>query len=182
MLEERNAIRSRVLKQEIVFLGIEEVGSSPVLRYRQVLEGSGAGWTPEQIHFDMDETFEVLEGSVDYRLFGSDKTAKAGEKIFVPRGYAHRNPYISGADRAVLLRTQNPEGGMEAELRQWFRLADEGKVDAKGRQGLLQRAVNLRYGGNHTLNAKFGLMPQRLFMGFMGLLGRFLGKKPPRLS
>lgn len=180
MQEERSVIRSRVLKQEIAFLGVEEMGSSPVLKFRQVLDGAGAGWMPEQIHFDMDETFEVLEGTVEYRLFGEQKTARAGDKIFVPRGYSHQNPYTPGADGAVLLRTQNPEGGMEAELRQWFKLAEEGKTNGKGRLGLLQRAVNLRYGGNHTLSPKYNLVPQRLFMGFLGILGKLLGKKPPQ--
>jgi mannose-6-phosphate isomerase-like protein (cupin superfamily) len=182
MQEERSVIRSKVLKQEITFLGQEEVADSPVLKFRQVLEGNGAGWSPQQIHFDMDETFEVLEGTVEYRLFGQEKTATVGEKIFVPRGYSHQNPYNAGANRAVLLRTQNPEGGMEAELRQWFRMADEGKTDARGRLTLLQRAVNLRYGGNHTLSANYAFMPQRLFMGFMGIVGRLLGKKPPSIN
>ncbi len=67
------------------------------------------GGPPPHIHRNEDETFYVLEGSVDFRLGDERVTAGRGDFVNVPRGSVH-NFHNAGDKLARLILTFTPAG------------------------------------------------------------------------
>ena len=55
----------------------------------EVFIRAGAPGTPEMIHPLQDESFEVLSGSLAFRVGGQEQHLKAGESLVIPKGTPH---------------------------------------------------------------------------------------------
>jgi len=97
---------------------------------------------PAHYHPAQDEHFEVLEGELQTRVDGEDRTLRAGDTLDIPRGVVHQmwNP---GDDPVRAVWVTSPAGRTE----QWFRAIDalhrEGRVDKNGMLGPLAFGVLL---------------------------------------
>ena len=89
----------------------EESGGSYFVMEALVPPGGGP---PPHIHSREDETFYVLEGSVEFLLGEEIVLAGPGDFVNVPRGTAHRFQN-TGADSARLVLTFTPAG-----IEHWF--------------------------------------------------------------
>ena len=67
------------------------------------------GSPPPHIHRNEDETFYVVEGSVDFLLGEETITAGVGDFVNVPRGTVHRF-HNSGSDTMRMILTFTPAG------------------------------------------------------------------------
>jgi quercetin dioxygenase-like cupin family protein len=72
------------------------------------------GGPPAHIHTREDETFYVLEGSVEFLLGEQTVTAGPGDFVNVPRGTVHRFEAV-GTETAKIVLTFTPAG-----LEHWF--------------------------------------------------------------
>jgi quercetin dioxygenase-like cupin family protein len=81
--------------------------------------GAGGSPPPKHSHPRQDEHFEVLDGTIQARVDGEERTLGEGDVIEIPRGAVHQmwNPSMEPA--RVLWRT-TPGGRTE----QWFRAVD----------------------------------------------------------
>jgi uncharacterized cupin superfamily protein len=52
----------------------------------EVFIRAGAPGTPEMVHPLQDESFEVLSGSLDFRIGGQERRLEAGESLLIPKG------------------------------------------------------------------------------------------------
>jgi mannose-6-phosphate isomerase-like protein (cupin superfamily) len=83
------------------------------------------------VHPHQEERFEVLEGTMCFRLGRRRITAGPGEVVVVPKGAAHK--FSNGGDeRAVARVTVTPALRMEELFETACSLAEEGKTTSKG--------------------------------------------------
>jgi quercetin dioxygenase-like cupin family protein len=89
------------------------------------------GHLPEHFHPTLDETWQVLEGEVRFKLDGvwCDIVPPDGAQS-VPRNMRHELKNSSGR-RAHLVATATPPGGLEEFLTESARAAQEGLFDAR---------------------------------------------------
>jgi quercetin dioxygenase-like cupin family protein len=84
--------------------------------------------TPEHVHPEMEERFEVLSGEARLRIAGAERGAKLGQVVTVPPGTRHVawNP----GDREARLRLEfRPALRWEDFVERLFTLAREGRMD-----------------------------------------------------
>jgi quercetin dioxygenase-like cupin family protein len=97
---------------------------------------------PKHFHPGQDEHFEVLEGAIQVRIDGEERSLVAGEQIEIARGRVHQIWNPATVPARVLWRT-SPGGRTE----QWFRAIDrlqrEGRVGGNGMPGPLAFGVLL---------------------------------------
>jgi quercetin dioxygenase-like cupin family protein len=128
---------------------------------------------PSHFHPAQDERFEVLEGSIHFKVDGTERTLAAGETIDIPRGVPHQIWNPDPAPARVHWVT-SPAGRTE----QWFRALDavrrEGKVGKDGMPGPLAFGVYLTaYRDTFRLAGPDWLL--RPALAALGMLGRARG-------
>lgn len=82
---------------------------------------------PVHVHPNSEDSFEVIEGTIEVSLHGEWRSFQAGEMATVPAGVPHtfRNP----SDQPLkLIARMQPAGRSEAFFRDMHRLIHEGKI------------------------------------------------------
>jgi quercetin dioxygenase-like cupin family protein len=92
------------------------------------------------VHPSQEERFEVLAGTVGFRLGRERRIAHAGERITVPAGTPHKF-WNAGDDVAHFVCEVRPALQFESLLETMFALAADGKTNRKGMPNLLRLAV-----------------------------------------
>jgi quercetin dioxygenase-like cupin family protein len=129
----------------------------------------------EHIHPQQDERFEVLAGTMRYRIDGVERVAGAGTVIDVPRG----TPHIwsnAGDDELRMRVTFEPALRTEEFFESFFSLAQQGQTDPRtGMPNPLQLAVIADEFTAEMQLAKPPVPVQRVLFGAMAMVGRRLG-------
>jgi quercetin dioxygenase-like cupin family protein len=126
------------------------------------------------VHPAQTERFEVLDGTVGFRLGRKSVVAGPGDVAFVPAGTPHRF-WNAGPGEARFLCEIRPALRFESLIETMFTLAAEGKTDERGLPGPLQLAVvaNAHF---DTVRLPFPPAPvQRAALAVGAPLGRMLG-------
>lgn len=92
------------------------------------------------VHPGQTERFEVLTGTVGFRVGRKTVLAGPGDVLVVPPGTPHRF-WNAGAGEARFLCEIRPALRFESLIETMFTLAAEGKTDKRGLPGPLQLAV-----------------------------------------
>ena len=83
------------------------------------------------IHPTQEERFEVVSGTMRFRMNGRKIVAGPGETVVIPAGARHK--FANGGDTAAVVRVEvRPALRMEDLLETTVRLAEEGKTNRKG--------------------------------------------------
>jgi quercetin dioxygenase-like cupin family protein len=69
---------------------------------------------PPHVHAHEEESYYVLEGTIDFFIDGEVRTARAGDFVILPRGHTHA--FIVQSERARALLCITPAGLEEAFL------------------------------------------------------------------
>ncbi len=96
------------------------------------LELTPEGHVPgKHVHPSQEERFEVLAGTMKFKMGRRTVIAEAGEVVTVPAGVAHK--FANGGDETAHVRVQvRPALEMERLFETAVALADEGRTTAKG--------------------------------------------------
>ncbi len=87
--------------------------------------------TPEHIHPEMQERWEIIAGSVRFRIAGVERTAGPGEVVIASAGVPHMAWNLDAMP--VHLRIQmRPALGWERFVERLFALAHDGHTDERG--------------------------------------------------
>jgi mannose-6-phosphate isomerase-like protein (cupin superfamily) len=92
------------------------------------------------VHPSQEERFEVLSGTVGFKIGREQREAGPGERITVPAGTPHRF-WNAGDDVAHFVCEVRPALQFESLLETMFALAADGKTNRKGMPNLLRLAV-----------------------------------------
>jgi quercetin dioxygenase-like cupin family protein len=87
--------------------------------------------TPEHIHPEMQERWEVIAGSVCFRIAGVERTAGPGEVVVAAAGVP-RMAWNPGAEPVHLRIQMRPARRWERFIERLFRLARDGHTDERG--------------------------------------------------
>jgi mannose-6-phosphate isomerase-like protein (cupin superfamily) len=96
------------------------------------LELTPEGHVPgKHVHPSQEERFEVLAGTMEFKMGRRTVVAEAGELVTVPAGVAHK--FANGGDETAHVRVQvRPALEMERLFETAVALAEEGRTTAKG--------------------------------------------------
>jgi mannose-6-phosphate isomerase-like protein (cupin superfamily) len=92
------------------------------------------------VHPSQDERFEVLGGTVGFRLGRDELTLGPGQRVLVPAGTPHKF-WNAGEGEAHFVCEVRPALGFEQLIETMFALAADGKVNRKGMPNPLRLAV-----------------------------------------
>ena len=126
------------------------------------------------VHPSQEERFQVLRGSVGFRVGRRKLVAGPGERITVPAGTAHKF-WNAGDDEAHFICEVRPALQFEQLLETMFALAADGKCNRKGMPNPLRLAV---IANEHfdTVRLPFPPAPlQKLALALGAPVGRVLG-------
>jgi mannose-6-phosphate isomerase-like protein (cupin superfamily) len=129
------------------------------------------------VHPSQQERFEILRGSVGFRIGRKKLVAGPGQHITVPAGTPHKF-WNAGEEEAHFVCEVRPALQFEALLETMFALAADGKTNRKGMPNPLRLAV---IANAHFDTVRLPFPPaivQRIGLALGSPLGRALGYAP----
>ncbi|MBL7826618.1 MAG: cupin domain-containing protein [Saprospiraceae bacterium] len=128
---------------EIVeFLETSNESAGQRVRFKTTIP-QGKGFEVEHFHEIADESFEVLSGTLSWKLNGKAGKTPAGASITLPRHQPHAH-WNADEEPLVMIQTISPCYDTDLFLEKLFQLAMDGKLDSKGQPPFLQVMVWLR--------------------------------------
>lgn len=95
-------------------------------------------------HPNQTETFEILEGSIAFKIGEDEKTFSVGEKFTLPESVPHRWWNPSETDNFKAIVTFQPALNTETFLEQFYGLSNDGKTKPDGTPNFLQLMAMVR--------------------------------------
>jgi quercetin dioxygenase-like cupin family protein len=176
MAKAGDTLESPLSGARIVFLKTARDTSVELLQLDDVMKGGGR--VPiEHVHPHMEERFEILSGTLRFRVRGQERDVGAGETVVVPAGTPHvwGNP---NEDEVHLILEFRPALRMEEWFETFFGLQKDSKVNPKsGLPNALQWAVIFREYEDEIYLASPPLFVQRVLFGLLAPIGKLLGYK-----
>ena len=133
------------------------------------------------VHPYQEESFEIIEGTVGFRLGREEFIVDPGERLTVPAGTPHRFWNV-GEEEARFACEVRPALQFEQLIETMFALAAEGKTNRKGMPNPLRLAVI----ANATFDTVRLPFPptwvQRMGLAMGAPIGRLLGYEPVYVS
>jgi quercetin dioxygenase-like cupin family protein len=126
------------------------------------------------VHPGQEERFEILRGSVGFKVGGKKLVAGPGQRLTVPAGTPHKF-WNAGDDEAHFVCEVRPALQFEALLETMFALAADGKTNRKGMPNPLRLAV---IANAHFDTVRLPFPPalvQRIGLALGTPVGRMLG-------
>ncbi|HEX3226054.1 MAG TPA: cupin domain-containing protein [Gaiellaceae bacterium] len=129
------------------------------------------------VHASQEERFQILRGSVGFKVGGKKTIAGPGQRLTVPAGTPHMF-WNAGDEVAHFVCEIRPALQFESLIETMFSLAADGKTNRKGMPNPLRLAVIAQA---HFDTVRLPFPPaviQRLGLGMGAPLGRLLGYGP----
>jgi quercetin dioxygenase-like cupin family protein len=171
VLKAGDIIHDPVHGETVRFLEIG--GESSVTRLELTTEPQASG-PPAHIHPNSYERFEVLSGAVLLKSGREERVVEAGETVTVGPRISH-TWHNNTNEPAVVLVEIDPGYSAAQFLDQWYELAREGRLNAKGDIGLLRSAVLFYPHVDLMAVPGIPLGVQRVLMRSLNWLGRRRG-------
>ena len=92
------------------------------------------------VHPSQEERFQVLRGTVGFKIGGKKQVAGPGTRVTVPAGTPHKF-WNAGEETAQFVCEIRPALQFESRLETMFALANDGKTNRKGMPNPLRLAV-----------------------------------------
>ena len=143
----------------------------------------GAAVILEHMHPAMDETFEVIEGRLGYKLDGKSGEAGPGERIEIQAGHWH-DWWQLGDQQTVCRVTVTPGDRFVDLISTLWGLGADGQTDAAGKPKLLQLVAVSREFSDVFVPRKPPAALQKLVFGLLGPIAERRGYRAlyPRYS
>ena len=176
MIRAGDTIENPVTGERIVFRQTsQETGGEAVVIETYVQPKGFVAST--HVHPSQEERFEVLAGTVGFKIGGKKRIAGPGERITVPAGTPHRF-WNAGEGVAHFVCEVRPALQFESLLETMFALAADGKTNKKGMPNPLRLAV---IANAHFDTVRLPFPPavmQRIGLALGAPVGRLFGYEP----
>jgi mannose-6-phosphate isomerase-like protein (cupin superfamily) len=173
MIHAGDTIENPVTGERILFRETSAETDGEAVRIECVVEPSGFV-AKAHVHPAQTELFEILEGTVTFRLDGQELDAGPGDRVLVPAGKRHQF-WNATAESARFRCEIEPALGFEQLIETMFSLAQAGKTNRKGMPNPLRLAVIARA---HFDTVRLPFPPawiQRIGLALGAPLGRLAG-------
>jgi mannose-6-phosphate isomerase-like protein (cupin superfamily) len=165
----------------VILRGSEDRGSGPGIAH--LTARPKAAVVGEHFHPHMTERFTVLRGRLDARIAGKLVSLGPGDSVAVPAGVAHDWWNSSDTEAAeVIVEIDHAPGAEHIDSNRFelligmlFGLANDGKVDRKGRPRPLQAAALMQEFSDVIVFTSPPPSVQRLAIGVLAPLAKILG-------
>jgi mannose-6-phosphate isomerase-like protein (cupin superfamily) len=168
-----DTIENPVTGERLVFLKTSRETNGELVVVEAFVQPTGFV-ASAHLHPNQDERFQVLRGTVGFRLHRSSIYAAPGQRITVPAGTPHKF-WNAGEDEAHFVCEVRPALQFEQLIETMFGLAADGKTNRKGMPNPLRLAV---IGRSHYDDVRLPFPPewmQRMGLALGAPLGRLLG-------
>ena len=167
----------------VILRGTEDRGQGPGIAH--LMARPGAAVVGEHFHPYLVERFTVISGRLDARIAGRTLSLGPGQSATAAAGIPHDWWNSSTTEEAhVLVEVERARGAehfdpdrFELLIGMLFGLANDGRVDRKGRPFPLQAAVIAKEFADVVVFTKPPPVIQRVALGILEPLGRWLGYK-----
>ncbi|UJD89869.1 cupin domain-containing protein [Rahnella aquatilis] len=165
----------------VILRGSEDRGSGPAIIH--LIARPSAEVVGEHFHPYLIEKFTVIKGQLGARIDGQTLSLPKGKSLTIEAGVVHDWWNNSATDEAHVLIEINPLPSaihidpkrFELLIGVLFGLANDGKVNKKGKPFPLQAAVIAREFADVIVFTKPSLFLQKILLGVLAPLGRALG-------
>ena len=169
-----DTIEHPVTGERIEFLTTAEDTGGESLRMELLVEPRGFA-AAEHVHPKQDERFEILSGTLSYRVDSVEREAGAGDELVIPKGVPH--VWENGGDEDLRMILEFRPALRSAEFfESYFGLGQDGKTNPKtGLPNPIRMAALLQEFRDEIHLARPPLFVQRTVFGTLALVGRLLG-------
>jgi mannose-6-phosphate isomerase-like protein (cupin superfamily) len=142
MIHAGDTIENPVTGERIVFLETSAETNGEAVVFECFVRPSGFVAKPH-VHPSQTELFEILEGSVTFKIDGQELHAAPGDRVLIPAGRKHQ--FRNSSEEEARFRCEvRPALGFESLIETMFSLAADGKTNRKGMPNPLRLAVIAR--------------------------------------
>jgi quercetin dioxygenase-like cupin family protein len=171
MIRAGDTIENPVTGERIVFRKTSRETNGEAVVIEAFVQPSGFV-AAAHVHPNQDERFQVLSGTVGFRLGKQELLRSAGERVLIPAGTPHAF-WNAGDNEAHFVCEVRPALQFEQLLETMFALANDGRTNRKGLPNPLRLAV---IANHHFDDVRLPFPP-----GWMQRLGLLLGAPIGRL-
>jgi mannose-6-phosphate isomerase-like protein (cupin superfamily) len=171
-----DAIENPVTSERLVFRKTSRETGGQAVVFETFVQPHGFV-AAAHVHPGQEERFEVLRGSVGFKIGGKKLVAGPGQRLTVPAGTAHKF-WNAGDEEAHFVCEVRPALQFESLLETMFALANDGRCNRKGMPNPLRLAV---IASAHFDTVQLPFPPaflQRIGLAIGAPLGRLLGYGP----
>ncbi len=173
MIRAGDTIENPVTGERIIFRQTSRETNGEAVVIEAFVQPSGSV-AAAHVHPSQEERFQVLRGSVGFRVGGKKIVAGPGERLTVPAGTRHKF-WNAGDDEAHFVCEVRPALQFERLLETMFALAADGKTNRKGMPTPLRLAV-IAHAHFDTVRLPFPpAWLQQVGLALGAPLGRILG-------
>jgi quercetin dioxygenase-like cupin family protein len=173
MIHPGEAIENPVTGERLTFLQTSRETRGELVEVKVTVQPGGFV-AAAHLHPRQQERFDVLSGTLGFRLRRAEFLCKSGESVVVPPGTAHKF-WNAGDDEAEFVCEVRPALNFEQLIETMFTLAGDGKTNRKGMPNPLRLAVIARH---HFDDVRLPFPPvwmQRMGLALGAPVGRVLG-------
>lgn len=132
-------------------------------------------FTEPHMHALQSESFEILAGHGRWQLNGVEYDLKPGDKVEVPAGVGHLNPWRVGEETLLVRQRNVPGWDFDAYFETPFKAAQRGKALPSGNLDQLHQAVILHHTRSKSYLTTMPVGLQKLLFPVLAALGRMKG-------
>jgi quercetin dioxygenase-like cupin family protein len=173
MIHPGDSIENPVTGERLVFKKTSAETNGDYVLFECLVKPSGFV-AAAHVHPFQEERFQVIDGTVMFRIDGQELPAEPGDTILVARGRKHQF-WNAGDDEVRFACEVRPALDFERLIETMFSLAQAGKTNRKGMPNPLRLAVIARA---HFDTVRLPFPPvwmQRVGLALGAPLGRMLG-------
>ena len=176
MIRAGDAIENPVTGERLVFRTTSRETGGQAVVFETFVQPNGFV-AAAHVHPSQEERFEILRGSVGFKIGRNKLVAGPGQRLTVPAGTAHKF-WNAGDEEAHFVCEVRPALQFESLLETMFALAGDGKTNRKGMPNPLRLAVIAKA---HFDDVRLPFPPawmQRAGLALGAPLGRLAGYEP----
>ena len=173
MIQAGDAIENPVTGERLVFRKTSRETNGDAVMLEAFVKANGFV-AAAHVHPHQEERFQILRGTVGFRLGREKIVAGPGQRVTVPAGTAHTF-WNAGDNEAHFVCEVRPALQFEQLIETMFGLAADGKTNRKGMPNPLRLAVIARH---HFDDVRLPFPPawmQRMGLALGAPVGRVLG-------
>ena len=176
MIRSGDTIENPVTGERLVFMATSAETGGEYVRFECFVEPSGFV-AAAHVHPLQEELFEIIEGSVTFKIDGRELPTRPGDRVLVPAGTRHQF-WNAGEEAARFVCEVRPALQFERLIETMFSLAQDGKTNKRGMPSPLRLAVIARA---HFDTVRLPFPPawiQRVGLMLGAPVGRLVGYRP----
>ena len=174
MAKKGDIIENLVTGEKIVFLETSKDTGGKYVRYEYYAKPNSP-ISPEHFHPKAEESFEVIRGTVSFKIDGKERVSGPGDSEVIKAGVRHTG-WNSGSEEIFIKSEIHPAMNFEDYYSTCFYLAKCGKTNKKGMPNIFQLAVLGYDMKNQTFLPGF-IWAQKLFFNVVGPIAKLFGYK-----